>query len=459
MTGISASTALAHRQKLTLWTMSARIGGECRVYRSTFSMPDISVSGIARWARAGLFQPRIATIITTKKSAQPTSALPELSHATAAPASAGPTARATLKATAPRATARGISMRATRSCPDARRLGRQVECETGADQEREREERHGSGGVQQGDDAERRGGREQDDLRDDDHASPVDEVRQRSGEESQQQRRRGARRLHERHHERRRCERGHEPCDDGGLGSVAQGGAHGSDVELPEGGVPERGRTKELRGQRGNAVGHGASVAWHRNPGLAGGRSTRPLPPSLVRRHRSARPSWESDETSNIAGYRPRRFRDLPRHDDVGRAEQRGRRARTTRLRARLRRQFHRYGGDVSGAAEARHPGPHGKAPRQLARASRARGHRHFQQGRRTGSAGMDSQRPDRSHGRRDRRGGRHEPRAVAHRLHRPLSDPLAAAQRPDFGTAESIRRWNGEGRRSTSRSARWPGS
>ena len=115
MTGISASTALAHRQKLTLWTMSARIGGECRVYRRPLSMPDISVSGIARWARAGLFQPRIATIITTKKSAQPTSALPELSHATAAPASAGPTARATLKATAPRATARGISMRATRS--------------------------------------------------------------------------------------------------------------------------------------------------------------------------------------------------------------------------------------------------------------------------------------------------------------------------------------------------------
>ena len=78
-------------------------------------MPDISVSGIARWARAGLFQPRIATIITTKNSAQPSSELPELNQATAAPASAGPTARATLKATAPSATARGMSTRATRS--------------------------------------------------------------------------------------------------------------------------------------------------------------------------------------------------------------------------------------------------------------------------------------------------------------------------------------------------------
>ena len=33
-------------------------------------------------ARGGLFQPRIATIITTKKNALATSALPELNHAT-----------------------------------------------------------------------------------------------------------------------------------------------------------------------------------------------------------------------------------------------------------------------------------------------------------------------------------------------------------------------------------------
>ena len=78
-------------------------------------MPDSSVSGIPRAMRAGLFHPRTATIITMKNSALASNALPELSQATAAPASAGPTARATLNATAPSATARGTSTRATRS--------------------------------------------------------------------------------------------------------------------------------------------------------------------------------------------------------------------------------------------------------------------------------------------------------------------------------------------------------
>ncbi len=49
-----------------------------------------------------------------KNSALAISALPVPSHAAMAPASAGPTARATLKATAPRATARGSSMRDTK---------------------------------------------------------------------------------------------------------------------------------------------------------------------------------------------------------------------------------------------------------------------------------------------------------------------------------------------------------
>ena len=78
-------------------------------------MPESSVSGIARCGRPGLFQPRSATIMTTKNTALASSALPEPKPATIAPASAGPTARATLNATAPSATARDRSVRATRS--------------------------------------------------------------------------------------------------------------------------------------------------------------------------------------------------------------------------------------------------------------------------------------------------------------------------------------------------------
>ena len=105
-------------------------------------MPDSSVSGIARCgARADSSSRACATIITTKKSALATSALAGAQPGDAiAPASAGPTARATLKATAPSATARG-SVDAADEVVDARRLRRQVECETGADQEREGEER------------------------------------------------------------------------------------------------------------------------------------------------------------------------------------------------------------------------------------------------------------------------------------------------------------------------------
>ena len=78
-------------------------------------MPDRSVSGIARAGRGGLFHPRTAKIMMTKKNPLASSALPELNHATDAPASAGPTARETLKATDPSATARGTSARGTRS--------------------------------------------------------------------------------------------------------------------------------------------------------------------------------------------------------------------------------------------------------------------------------------------------------------------------------------------------------
>ena len=78
-------------------------------------MPERSVSGIERTGRGGVFTRRSAKIITRKKTALARSALPEFKPATSAPASAGPTARATLNATAPSATARGTSMRATRS--------------------------------------------------------------------------------------------------------------------------------------------------------------------------------------------------------------------------------------------------------------------------------------------------------------------------------------------------------
>ena len=82
-------------------------------------MPDSSVSGIPGIEGAALGHPRSAKIIHTKNEALASSALPEPSHAAIAPAKAGPTARATLNATAASATARGRSARGTRSFTSA----------------------------------------------------------------------------------------------------------------------------------------------------------------------------------------------------------------------------------------------------------------------------------------------------------------------------------------------------
>ena len=80
-----------------------------------------------------------------------------------------------------------------------------------------------------------------------------------------------------------------------------------------------------------------------------------------------------------------------------------------------------------------------------LARAA-ARRPRHRDQGRRSRPPRLDPQRPHRSHARRHRRGGRHQPRAAADRLHRPLPDPLAAAQRADV-RRDRVRSGEGDGR------------
>ena len=114
-TGSNAHSALAHTLKDRLRRMIARIGAECRAYRKPLNMPEISVSGTPGSAPSWRFQPRTTTIIAMKNAALASSVLPEPIHATSAPASAGPTARATLNATAPSATARGSSARATRS--------------------------------------------------------------------------------------------------------------------------------------------------------------------------------------------------------------------------------------------------------------------------------------------------------------------------------------------------------
>ncbi len=123
---------------------------------------------------------------------------------------------------------------------DARGLCRQVECEAGADQKREGEERGRRDGAEERDRSERGRGYEKGDLRDQDDSPAVDQIRERAGEEPQQQGGRRAGRLHERHHERRWRQRRHQPGDDRGLCRVAERCADGSDVELPEGSVAKR---------------------------------------------------------------------------------------------------------------------------------------------------------------------------------------------------------------------------
>ena len=101
--------------------------------------------------------------------------------------------------------------------------------------------------------------------------------------------------------------------------------------------------------------------------------------------------------------------------------------------------------------------GAHRDVPRQLARAPAARRARDRDQGRRARAPRLDPQRTHRSDARRDRRGRRHEPRATADRRHRPLPDPLAAAQRADV-RRDRVRSVEGEGRAADPRAGRGHG-
>jgi hypothetical protein len=130
--------------------------------------------------------------------------------------------------------------------------------------------------------------------------------------------------------------------------------------------------------------------------------------------------------------HRSFRLRSLPRHDDLGRAEHRSRGPRAARLRVRARRELRGHRRDVPGAAAGGDAGPHRGVPRRLAREAAARARDRRDEGRRSRTARLDPQRAHRPHARRRGRSLRHEPRAPAHRAHRPLPDPLAAAQRAD---------------------------
>ena len=128
-TGSSAHSALAQ-------TAEAQVADDQRAHRRR--VPGVAQAALdageqrLRNARDGRARgsssraPRRSS--TTKNSALASIALPEPSHAAIAPASAGPTARATLNATAPSATARDSSARGD-EVVDARLLRRQVERE------------------------------------------------------------------------------------------------------------------------------------------------------------------------------------------------------------------------------------------------------------------------------------------------------------------------------------------
>ena len=115
ISGSSAQNALAQSAKVRLWRMNARIAGEWRAKRRPLCTPEASRSGTPGSA-SDLRAPRsMNSVIGRKKAAESVRARPEPSQAAKIPASAGPTARATLKATAPSATARESSLRPTSS--------------------------------------------------------------------------------------------------------------------------------------------------------------------------------------------------------------------------------------------------------------------------------------------------------------------------------------------------------
>ena len=114
MTGSSAHNALAHTLKLKLRLISERIAGEWRAKRNPLSKPENIFSGTPGRASSRFLHCRTAISIRLKKTALPSSAVPDPTHAASAPARAGPMARARFIATAPSATARGNSARDTK---------------------------------------------------------------------------------------------------------------------------------------------------------------------------------------------------------------------------------------------------------------------------------------------------------------------------------------------------------
>ncbi len=151
------------------------------------------------------------------------------------------------------------------------------------------------------------------------------------------------------------------------------------------------------------------------------------------------------DEIPEVAGHRPRSVRGVPRHDDLRRAEHRSRSARAARLRDRAGRQRDRHRRNVSGAGERDDARAHGDVRRQLARARAPRWSRDHDESRGTRPPRLDPRRAHRSDPRRHRRGCRDESRPAADRSHRRLSDPLAAAQRPDV-RRDRVRSGKGKG-------------
>ena len=115
MIGSNAHSAEAHAVNASVRRMNARSDGEWRAYRSPTCTPASKRSGMPGSASSRGFMRRTEYTMTPKKHALATSALPLPTHAVSAPASAGPSARETLKAIALSETACGSSARVTRS--------------------------------------------------------------------------------------------------------------------------------------------------------------------------------------------------------------------------------------------------------------------------------------------------------------------------------------------------------
>ena len=220
----------------------------------------------------GAFPAALATIMTRKKSAQAKSALPELTRDVRSGERRADRPRDVERDRTEHDRARHVG--AADEIVDGRRLGRQVECETRADQECEGEQRprrDRAGSVMTPSVAVA--------------AKRVICVIRMSRRRSTRSARAPAKSpsssdgavladLDERHHQCGRRQRRHQPGDDRRLRRVAERCADRPDVELPEGAVPERGRVKELRGERGDAIRHADSVAWRRSaPGIGRRRS------------------------------------------------------------------------------------------------------------------------------------------------------------------------------------------